>query len=813
MDLQRLLQILMATMAALGTLMLGMGQRDPTLPLVVSLVAFASVWCTDITGWFRISRRVGNLLALLVVAVLSRQLLQFRSEAGILGIADLLVYLQIILLLQHKDTRVYWELATLSLLQVVIAAAFYQGFSFGLVLLIYMPVGFSSLTLIQLDREASRYGDGVLPRPAAIPGRRWPLAGQTAVFTSAALSRGTTVASGLTPELLRRLARLVLGTLAVTMLLFLTVPRLGGAAWRGPLAAPHSVVGFSKKVTLGKLGETIESEQDVLRVRFVDAASRQLCHVESLVYLQGALLLDYAGGEWKTGIRSGSLLDSWQKEEELPLAGLVRQECVIEPLKQAELFAVTPLVAVESSDMIFFDVQQLRLLRDRALCGHRFSYVVGTTALVDGVQKPVVPGDWIARHPHASKAPRADGPGGLPNLVGLANQWIADSGLPSQDRFGRAKYLERMFTDSTRFEYSLRGPPRDPSLDPIEDFIVNNPVGHCEYFATALTLMLRSQGIPARMIVGYKCDEWNDLGKFYQVRQLHAHAWVEAYLEFEQIPRELLHGRDGWDWSGRGAWLRLDPTPASMLAEEQSWIAAALKKLRKRVNYYWSNYVVEMDRARQQEAIYQPLARAAQATWCWLRDWLRGVGGTMVGLLRNGLAGRWLAALSAVAVVLGIAAGIAWLPLRRWRRTLWLRRAGSNPATRTDIAEVAFYHRFEVLLAQHGLVRRRGQTPQELAAAAGRLLQNAAGRTTVAALPSRVVAAFYQVRFGRQPLDSPGAQAVEHALEVLSHENWPCRVPGVGQEHVVRVADGHEAGSGDGPLRAERHGLHPGSPD
>ena len=77
-------------------------------------------------------------------------------------------------------------------------------------------------------------------------------------------------------------------------------------------------------------------------------------------------------------------------------------------------------------------------------------------------------------------------------------------------------------------------------IDAIEDFVSNNPRGHCEYFATALALMLRSEGIPSRVVLGYRCDEWDPATQSFQVRQLHAHAWVEAYLAAERIPDALL---------------------------------------------------------------------------------------------------------------------------------------------------------------------------------------------------------------------------------------------------------------------------------
>ena len=89
-------------------------------------------------------------------------------------------------------------------------------------------------------------------------------------------------------------------------------------------------------------------------------------------------------------------------------------------------------------------------------------------------------------------------------------------------------------------------------IDPIEDFVANNPRGHCEYFAAALALMLRSQGIPARVVLGYRCDEWNGPGKCYQVRQSDAHAWVEAYLAAGDIPPEMRWGNDDERLGGRG---------------------------------------------------------------------------------------------------------------------------------------------------------------------------------------------------------------------------------------------------------------------
>lgn len=67
--------------------------------------------------------------------------------------------------------------------------------------------------------------------------------------------------------------------------------------------------------------------------------------------------------------------------------------------------------------------------------------------------------------------------------------------------------------------------------NPLEDFLFVYRSGHCEYFASTMVLMLRSQGIPARYVSGFLGAELNPIESYYVVRQENAHAWVEAYTE------------------------------------------------------------------------------------------------------------------------------------------------------------------------------------------------------------------------------------------------------------------------------------------
>lgn len=766
MYLQRLLQINVATLAALGSLLLGMGQRGAGLPLLVMIAAITSIGLTDVTGWFRLNRTVANVAAVAAVVVCLRQVRYYGGDVQILGTAPLLVYLQIILLFQEKNTRVYWQLIVLSLLQVVVAAAFSQGVWFGVLLVVYMLVGLSALALFFFYRQWSHYRAAVDSPPTATAAeRRWPLARQQPHFASVPSGRGR---AGVCGELFGRLAGIGLGTLGLTSLLFFTVPRFGRPAWRGAAAAPQHVVGFSEKVTLGEMGEIIESREEVMRVWFTTREAGETPYtVRGDLYLRGAVLTDYRRGQWED--RAGGT----RGERPLPQSAveskerLVRQRITIMPMSfgQDQLFCVWPFVEINPDDRLRF--RRGRLVRRSRYCRRQFTFTLGTTAFVDGVQTPLVPCDQPVDLKQLLQLPE------VPELEKLAAQWMAERRPPAEDRIAQARALEQLFRDpKNQFQYTLEGQIRNLDVDPIEDFIRNNRRGHCEYFATALALMLRSRGIPSRVVVGFKCDEFHDLDNFYRVRQLHAHAWVEAYLQPRHIPRQLLLGDRPSRWAG-GGWLRLEPTPA---ASDASWAGAAgtlLGRMEQAVDWlesFWADYVMEMDRQRQQKAIYEPLVRLARNVIRRLRnpDWWRGVIAE-IGKALN--AGRW-GGFYRLGIPLIVLVALLWLGgrwiRRRWRR-LWDRLAGrAAAAAGSSGAEVEFYRRLEALLARHGLRRSAGQTQHEFATAAGARIAAVTGRPQLASLPAKVVEAFYQVRFGHLPLDSPRTQAVEQALAQLA---------------------------------------------
>ncbi|MFO0740630.1 MAG: transglutaminaseTgpA domain-containing protein [Labilithrix sp.] len=117
----------------------------------------------------------------------------------------------------------------------------------------------------------------------------------------------------------------------------------------------------------------------------------------------------------------------------------------------------------------------------------------------------------------------------------LAGQWTAGATTERE----KLKSIER---ELAKFEYSL-DVPRFGNIDPIVDFLTYHKAGHCEFFASTMVLMARTQGIHARVIGGFRVTEINPITHQAIVRDRNAHAWVEAWYD--------------------GSWHAWDPTPAS----------------------------------------------------------------------------------------------------------------------------------------------------------------------------------------------------------------------------------------------------------
>ncbi|MBX6423671.1 DUF3488 and transglutaminase-like domain-containing protein [Thermosulfurimonas sp. F29] len=131
-----------------------------------------------------------------------------------------------------------------------------------------------------------------------------------------------------------------------------------------------------------------------------------------------------------------------------------------------------------------------------------------------------------------------------------------------------------------RENYTYTVSPGRPRGDPLRWFLFESHRGHCEYFATAMVFLLRTLGLPARVVGGYAGGEWNPLGKYYLLRAKDAHTWVEVLIP------------------GRG-WVSFDPTPPAPGSLHRPSTFHRLRLLWDYLEFRWYYWVVEYDFLKQ----------------------------------------------------------------------------------------------------------------------------------------------------------------------------------------------------------------------
>ncbi|MBI4422813.1 MAG: DUF4129 domain-containing protein [Elusimicrobia bacterium] len=168
-------------------------------------------------------------------------------------------------------------------------------------------------------------------------------------------------------------------------------------------------------------------------------------------------------------------------------------------------------------------------------------------------------------------------------------------GANASDGFDKVEAVTRYLR--RRYAYSTFS--RDGRAN-LEDFLFRTRAGNCEYFATAGAILLRHLGVPTRLVTGFSATEWNEYGRFYDVRQGHAHAWAEALVA--------------------GRWLTVDPTPGSESVIRS--LGDHLSKYFDAVQVRWYSNVIGYDRFTQRNSFYrfgQSVASLPDVDWRALR--------------------------------------------------------------------------------------------------------------------------------------------------------------------------------------------------
>jgi hypothetical protein len=246
----------------------------------------------------------------------------------------------------------------------------------------------------------------------------------------------------------------------------------------------------------------------------------------------------------------------------------------------------------------------------------------------------------------------------------------------------------------TRFRYTLEQ-PYPPPEDPLAHFLFVRRAGHCEYFATAMTVMLRTLDIPARYVNGFLTGEYNDIGEDFIVRASDAHSWVEVYFP-------------------RYGWIPFDPTPPANQAARGWFGRLALYWDWFELN--WHEWVINYDTAHQQTLAHS-LARSTREWFEDTRQFCQRQRRAAVDALK-----QWQAALTdlpfSLPAAMILAAGVIFVLLRRaiadWLALRWGWSLRRSERTMARIATLR-YQALLRLLEQRGYRKLPGQTPREFA--------------------------------------------------------------------------------------------------
>ena len=458
-----------------------------------------------------LSNRMEHVWLLLALLLLARALFHvfvIRDDI-VIPVVDLLFLLLIAEALRSLDADNDSRLYSLSFALLLASTAYRPGLLFALAFTAYIGLATVALMVGHLRRQGERHGTGEIPIPRSF------------LFTTATLSGVT---------------------LLFSALVFLTFPRVSqGWAGRGqPMAT--SIAGFADEVSLGSHGSRIYGNPEiVLRVGFPEEVPGNL----QGLYWRGRSYDRFDGVRWSRSQRLPPSLapSTWYERWG---SDLITQEIYGAPLDVRVLFALHPLMDVEPQSRIqpIFDNTGDYTYWGSATPAYTAHSIIGRPS---PEELRAVDGGFIPARRFFLQLPELS-----PEFQALADSLLGS--IPT--RYDQAQAVVNWF--QSEFSYTLDLPPtaREATL---EHFLLQRRAGHCEYFSTAMAILLRSQGIPTREVNGFLGGEWSNFGDYLAVTQNQAHAWVEVWfpgygwVPFDPTPVGQGEGQavSSWLWPGR----------------------------------------------------------------------------------------------------------------------------------------------------------------------------------------------------------------------------------------------------------------------
>lgn len=626
----------------------------------------------------RITLRTALLLSALAVPVFTLDAM--FASGPFLALAHFILFMSVVKLFQEKNDADWVWIYAIAFFEMLLAASLTIDITFVVSLVLFLFFFVTTLGAFEIHRshripnvsEEDHATKKSGPRPLRRVGNLLGVAG----------------------------GQVVIVALVATPIFFL-LPRFSGGALGSGLGQPQNITGFSDTVRLGDVTRIKESDAVVMHVKLDREPGRWL-------RWRGLALETFDGRQWREAAPSFKVVPTlagtrtYQIDKSTGPDEMLTQTVILEGITTDAVFAASRAITAEGK-LPELRADATRSLRSTAHPGTRIGYTVFSDLAVPSAEELAADTSQDYVEPIRTvdlQLPEID-----PRVGELAREVVGDASTP----YEKARRVEQFL--KTKYTYSLDLRRSDTSIDPVADFLLNTKTGQCEYFASAMVLMLRELGVPARVVNGFQMGEYNSIGDVYVVRQADAHSWAEVYFARSQ------------------RWIEFDPTPpAGINHYGDVSLADHARRAMEAAQIFWIRYVVGLD-DREQVTIMRT-AQSRLLRWkAWLvetknawRDWAFR---KAVRAIHSGAITRERVVALCVLVALAGASAFAafvlhgrgWtfagfvLPVWRLRRL----RGGREPSR----SAVVFYEQMAALLAGYGLARRPDETPREFAEATG----------------------------------------------------------------------------------------------
>jgi len=338
---------------------------------------------------------------------------------------------------------------------------------------------------------------------------------------------------------------IVLATLVsvfLTSAIFVAMPRLRSGLWGKSFTRGIRTTGFTEKVDFGSY-ENIKEDETVI-IRMIISPDPGGPH-----YLRGMTFSDFDGFSWQDTLKDSRKLYRSLTDFRMDVpegATTFESEILLEPIASDVVFTFKKPYGFESQGFwVRRDSAGSFYMRQKS--SKRFNYKLLSYE-----------GDYAD---NTNLRRYIQIPGEMSSLQTLTEGVVRDQKTDEEKARAILDYL------LGNYSYSLHAEKPPPGTNVIEYFLFGSKKGYCEHFATAMAMMLRSVGIPSRLVTGFMSGEKNDFGDYYLIRQSNAHSWVEAYIG--------------------GKWEPFDPTPPV-----ESGTNRGLSLLLDLLKMQWERYVV-----------------------------------------------------------------------------------------------------------------------------------------------------------------------------------------------------------------------------